>query len=124
MLERWSISHTTLRTQDDAVRDILRMLDVEFGAVARMPEPLYYPAELATEMDALMDDIYARVNNGVYACGFATSQEAYDRAFADLAGFHCTFTARGLGLYGHHGDGVWELIEDFSLAAPGEPPCT
>ncbi len=27
VLDRWSISHTTLRTQDDAVRDILRMLD-------------------------------------------------------------------------------------------------
>lgn len=64
--------------------DILRMLDVEFAGVARRPEPSYYPDDLAAEMEPLMDDIYERVNNGVYRCGFATTQEAYDEAFADV----------------------------------------
>ena len=27
VLDRWSVSHTTLHTRDDAVRDILRMLE-------------------------------------------------------------------------------------------------
>ncbi|TNH26776.1 glutathione S-transferase family protein [Micromonospora orduensis] len=43
--------------------------------------PDLYPVELRPEMDALMADIHADVNNGVYRCGFATSQEAYDEAF-------------------------------------------
>ena len=64
--------------------DVLRMLNVEFRGVARNPDPTYYPEELADEMEALMDDVYERVNNGVYSCGFATSQEAYEKAFRAL----------------------------------------
>ncbi|MDH2429397.1 glutathione S-transferase family protein [Sphaerisporangium sp. TRM90804] len=43
-----------------------------------------YPAGLRAEIDALNDRVYAAVNNGVYRCGFATSQEAYDTAVAEL----------------------------------------
>lgn len=78
----WDIDEGLIVNNESA--DILRMLDVEFADVARRPQPTYYPADLAAEMDALMDDIYVRVNNGVYACGFAATQEAYDAAFADL----------------------------------------
>jgi putative glutathione S-transferase len=50
--------------------------------------PDLYPCSLRPELDALMADIYADVNNGVYKAGFATSQdayeEAYDRLFARL----------------------------------------
>jgi putative glutathione S-transferase len=46
--------------------------------------PDLYPAALRPELDALMADVYADVNNGVYRCGFATSQEAYDEAFEAL----------------------------------------
>jgi putative glutathione S-transferase len=35
-------------------------------------------------MDPLIDEIFARVNNGVYRCGFATTQEAYERAYDRL----------------------------------------
>jgi glutathionyl-hydroquinone reductase len=35
-------------------------------------------------IDALNERIYATVNNGVYRCGFATSQEAYNSAVASL----------------------------------------
>eukprot|EP00199_Chlamydomonas_sp_CCMP681_P002098 CAMPEP_0119108678 /NCGR_PEP_ID=MMETSP1180-20130426/15599_1 /TAXON_ID=3052 ORGANISM="Chlamydomonas cf sp, Strain CCMP681" /NCGR_SAMPLE_ID=MMETSP1180 /ASSEMBLY_ACC=CAM_ASM_000741 /LENGTH=403 /DNA_ID=CAMNT_0007094323 /DNA_START=93 /DNA_END=1304 /DNA_ORIENTATION=- len=38
------------------------------------------PAHLAAEMDVLNEQIYRTVNNGVYASGFATSQQAYDGA--------------------------------------------
>jgi glutathionyl-hydroquinone reductase len=35
-------------------------------------------------MDALMAEIHRDVNNGVYRCGFATTQQAYDEAFEGL----------------------------------------
>ncbi|SCL51412.1 putative glutathione S-transferase [Micromonospora citrea] len=46
--------------------------------------PDLYPAELRPEMDALMAEIHRDVNNGVYRCGFATSQAAYEEAFTAL----------------------------------------
>ncbi|MET8310512.1 glutathione S-transferase C-terminal domain-containing protein [Micromonospora sp. NPDC005173] len=46
--------------------------------------PDLYPIELRPEMNALMAEIHTDVNNGVYRCGFATSQEAYDEAFRAL----------------------------------------
>lgn len=36
------------------------------------------------KLDELCERIYSAVNNGVYKCGFATSQEAYERAERDL----------------------------------------
>jgi len=43
------------------------------------------PAALAAEIDAWSARLYAGLNNGVYRCGFATSQGAYDRAARDVA---------------------------------------
>ncbi|MEV7965816.1 glutathione S-transferase family protein [Sphaerisporangium sp. NPDC088356] len=43
-----------------------------------------YPVDLGPEIDALNDRVYATVNNGVYRCGFAASQEAYDEAVTEL----------------------------------------
>jgi glutathionyl-hydroquinone reductase len=63
--------------------DISIDLGTQFGAWA---SPAYdlYPAALRPEIDALNERIYATVNNGVYRCGFATSQEAYNSAVASL----------------------------------------
>ena len=46
--------------------------------------PDLYPEALRAEMDELMRFVYTEVNNGVYRCGFAGSQEAYDAAYARL----------------------------------------
>ena len=43
-----------------------------------------YPAQLRTEIDAVNADVFADVNNGVYRCGFATSQQAYEAAYERL----------------------------------------
>ncbi len=40
----------------------------------------YFPAALQSEIDALNDFVYSNINNGVYRCGFATQQVAYDNA--------------------------------------------
>ena len=37
-----------------------------------------YPEHLRAEIDAMNEWVYNTINNGVYKCGFATSQEAYD----------------------------------------------
>jgi hypothetical protein len=41
-----------------------------------------------------------------------------DRAFADLAGFSCTFRAESFRLYSHNGDGQWRAGQDFPLGEP------
>lgn len=44
----------------------------------------FYPEELRAEIDKVNEDIYHNINNGVYKCGFATTQEAYESAFDNL----------------------------------------
>lgn len=38
----------------------------------------FYPPHLRQEIDAMNDWVYNTINNGVYKCGFAKTQEAYD----------------------------------------------
>ena len=40
------------------------------------------PAELQSQIDETNEWIYRCINNGVYQCGFSTTQDAYDRASA------------------------------------------
>ena len=46
--------------------------------------PDLYPEHLRSEIDALNDVIFHEVNNGVYKCGFARSQEAYEKSYNTL----------------------------------------
>ncbi|AQK55488.1 putative glutathione S-transferase family protein [Zea mays] len=45
-----------------------------------------WPPELRQDIDRWYSIIYPSVNNGVYRCGFAQSQEAYDAAASELFG--------------------------------------
>jgi putative glutathione S-transferase len=56
----------------------------EWTALHRDGAPDLYPVKLRDEMDDVMERIYTEVNNGVYRCGFAGSQEAYDTAYGRL----------------------------------------
>ncbi len=60
--------------------DIMRMLEVEFDAVAGSHDLDFYPEHHRSEIDALNAEIYESVNNGVYRAGFATEQGAYETA--------------------------------------------
>ena len=77
----WDKKQGTIVNNESA--DILRMLNSGFGDLATSDLDLY-PADLAVEIDVLNDRIYPRLNNGVYRAGFATTQAAYDEAFADV----------------------------------------
>ena len=46
--------------------------------------PDYYPEKLRGDIDAINEVVYSNVNNGVYRCGFASTQEAYGEAFDRL----------------------------------------
>jgi len=59
-------------------------LSAEWRAFHRPDAPELYPERLRAEIDEVIEPIFRNVNNGVYRCGFATSQDAYERAFRDL----------------------------------------
>ncbi|HEU5266050.1 MAG TPA: glutathione S-transferase C-terminal domain-containing protein [Jatrophihabitans sp.] len=59
-------------------------LSTEWTAYHRPGAPQLYPEHLRAEIDEVAELVYRDVNNGVYQCGFASSQEAYDTAYAAL----------------------------------------
>jgi putative glutathione S-transferase len=63
--------------------DIIRMLNNAFNDITGNHDD-YYPAALQDDIDAVNDVVYPNINNGVYRCGFATRQSAYESAYADL----------------------------------------
>lgn len=65
--------------------DVIRMLNSAFDAWGGADLD-FYPEALRGEIDAVNDEVYRNINNGVYRCGFATSQAAYDVAFEKLFG--------------------------------------
>ena len=56
----------------------------EWTELHRPGAPELYPAHLRDEIDQVNKRVFTEVNNGVYRCGFAGSQEAYDSAYERL----------------------------------------
>lgn len=56
----------------------------EWTQFHRQGAPDLYPEALREEMDAVNKRIFTEVNNGVYRCGFAGSQDAYEDAYVRL----------------------------------------
>jgi glutathionyl-hydroquinone reductase len=63
--------------------EIIRMFNSAFVGITGNTAD-YYPQALHGEIDAVNAAVYPNVNNGVYRAGFATTQEAYEAAYADL----------------------------------------
>ena len=63
--------------------EIIRMLNSEFDEWGDGSLDLY-PPQHRDAIDEINERVYTDVNNGVYRCGFAGTQEAYDPAFARL----------------------------------------
>lgn len=77
----WDKERQTIVNNESS--EIIRMFNSAFAEWSNNSYD-YYPEELRTEIDAINKPIYANVNNGVYACGFARKQKAYEKAFDRL----------------------------------------
>ena len=77
----WDTQTETIVNNESA--DIMRMLGSAFDGCGANDLDLY-PEDHRDEIDALNERIYDAVNNGVYKAGFATTQEAYDKAVKPL----------------------------------------
>ncbi len=73
----------TGRVVNNESSEIIRMLNSEFNAIAG-DDVDFYPPALRAEIDRVNETVYASVNNGVYRCGFARSQAAYEAAYDAL----------------------------------------
>lgn len=77
----WDKKTNTVVSNESA--EIIRMFNSAFDDVGALQGD-YYPEALRPEIDAMNDRFYNTINNGVYRCGFAKSQEAYGQAYKEL----------------------------------------
>ena len=77
----WDKESRTIVNNESA--EIIRMFNSAFGAFTPATTD-YYPQPLRARIDDINRFVFERVNNGVYRCGFAGSQTAYERAFDTL----------------------------------------
>ncbi len=77
----WDKERGTIVSNESA--EIIRMFNSAFDGVGATPGD-YYPEALREEIDSVNERIYSTLNNGVYRCGFATTQAAYDAAVDPL----------------------------------------
>jgi putative glutathione S-transferase len=59
-------------------------LSTEWRAHHRRGAPDLYPEDKRDEIDEVAELVFKDVNNGVYRCGFAGTQPAYEKAFTRL----------------------------------------
>lgn len=77
----WDKEQNTIVSNESS--EIIRMFNSAFDEVGAKAGD-YYPQGKRDEIDALNERIYNTLNNGVYRCGFATTQSAYDEAIGPL----------------------------------------
>lgn len=77
----WDKKTNTIVSNESS--EIIRMFNSAFNALTGNTLD-FYPEALQTIIDEWNDYIYPNINNGVYRCGFATTQAAYEEAFDAL----------------------------------------
>lgn len=77
----WDRRRDTIVSNESA--EIIRMFNSAFDGITGNNAD-FWPAPLRDAIEAVNRRVYDGVNNGVYRAGFATSQEAYDEAVAEV----------------------------------------
>lgn len=77
----WDKVENTIVSNESS--EIIRMFNSAFDGITGNTDD-YWPEELREPIEAVNARVYSTINNGVYKCGFATSQEAYDEAVVPL----------------------------------------
>lgn len=77
----WDKKQQTIVNNESS--EIIRMFNTEFNHITNNTDD-YYPDHLQEQIDKWNSLVYNNINNGVYRCGFAKSQQAYNEAFEQL----------------------------------------
>jgi putative glutathione S-transferase len=77
----WDKQQQTIVNNESS--EIIRMFNSAFDQITGNDAD-YYPAPLRPEIDIINQMVYDSVNDGVYRCGFATTQVAYEESFDRL----------------------------------------
>ena len=77
----WDKQRETIVSNESS--EIIRMFNSAFDAITGNTED-YWPPHMRADIEVVNDRIYNTLNNGVYRCGFATTQAAYDEAITPL----------------------------------------
>lgn len=81
----WDTVNETIVNNES--EEIIRMLNSEFNEFCATDDQRaldFYPEAKRDAIDKINADVYPHLNNGVYRCGFATTQKAYDIAVNEL----------------------------------------
>ncbi len=77
----WDTKDKTIVNNESS--EIIRMFNSSFNHLTGNHLD-FYPESIQRVVDEVNEWVYHHINNGVYKCGFATTQEAYDEAFLVL----------------------------------------
>ena len=77
----WDRQRETIVSNESS--EIIRMLNSAFDGITGNTLD-FWPEEMRRDIEEVNARIYDTVNNGVYKCGFATTQQAYDAAVGPL----------------------------------------
>ncbi|MGK7896361.1 MAG: glutathione S-transferase family protein [Xenococcus sp. (in: cyanobacteria)] len=78
----WDDTTKTIVNNESA--EIIEILNSQFNKFATNPTLNLYPKLLQKQIDNWNKKIYSAINNGVYRCGFAQTQNAYELACNEL----------------------------------------
>lgn len=78
----WDTKHNTIVNNESS--EIIQMFNSEFNKLAKNSTLDLNPVDKREEIAKMADSFYNSFNNGVYRCGFAKTQEAYDEAIGEL----------------------------------------
>jgi glutathionyl-hydroquinone reductase len=77
----WDKARDTIVSNESG--EIIRMFNTAFDGITSNRDD-YFPKALRDEIEAVNERVYATLNNGVYRAGFATTQDAYNEAVAEV----------------------------------------